>query len=107
MNMTRCLLLAAILYGCSTAQAAQENRLPNGMEYQVWERATQFTKTYYVDARAATATDGSPGSSSRPFRTISQAARILQPGERVVIAEGVYREAVHPARGGSGPDKMI
>jgi len=34
-------------------------------------------------------------------------AQILQPGERVVIMTGVYRERVAPRRGGTGPDKMI
>ena len=43
----------------------------------------------------------------RPFKTINHAAQVLQPGERVVIAEGVYREEIHPARGGTGPDAMI
>ena len=32
---------------------------------------------------------------------------MLQPGERVVIASGTYREWVRPERGGTGADKMI
>ena len=32
---------------------------------------------------------------------------MLQPGEKAVIHGGVYRECVHPARGGTGPDAMI
>src|SRR6185436_9173589 len=51
--------------------------------------------------------DNGPGTRARPFRTIGKAAEVLQPGERVVIAAGIYRECVRPARGGSGPDKMI
>ncbi|HIJ73251.1 MAG TPA: right-handed parallel beta-helix repeat-containing protein, partial [Candidatus Hydrogenedentes bacterium] len=35
------------------------------------------------------------------------AAAVLQPGERVVVHTGVYREWVKPARGGAGPDAMI
>jgi hypothetical protein len=42
-----------------------------------------------------------------PFKTINQAAQELEPGERVVIASGVYREAIRPARGGTAPDKLI
>ena len=43
----------------------------------------------------------------RPFRTIDAAAQVLRPGERVLIAEGVYRQSIRPARGGTGPDAMI
>ena len=32
---------------------------------------------------------------------------MLQPGERVVIASGIYRECVWPARGGTSPAQMI
>jgi hypothetical protein len=32
---------------------------------------------------------------------------VLQPGERVVIAGGVHREYIRPARGGTSPDAMI
>ncbi len=54
-----------------------------------------------------TPTTKGPGSKERPFRTINAAAQVLQPGERVVIAEGVYRECIRPARGGTSPDAMI
>ena len=53
------------------------------------------------------ADDNGPGDKARPFRTINKAAQILQPGERVVIAAGTYRECVRPARGGTGPAQMI
>ena len=86
---------------------ASSSRLPDGTEVQSWEKALTFSKTYYVDGKAANAGDDGPGTKERPFRTVSKAAQVLQPGERVVIAEGVYREWVNPARGGSGPDKMI
>ena len=36
-----------------------------------------------------------------------RAAEVLQPGERVIIGEGVYRECVRPARGGTGPGAII
>ena len=56
---------------------------------------------------AAPADDNGPGHKARPFRTINKAAQVLQPGERVVIASGTYRECVRPARGGTGPAQMI
>ena len=66
-----------------------------------------FSKTYYVDGNAKNAEDSGPGTKDHPFRTINHAAQILQPGESVVIASGVYREAIRPARGGTSPEAMI
>jgi hypothetical protein len=81
--------------------------LPDGREFMSWEKPLQFTRTYYVDNRNPHAADSNPGTKELPFLTINKAAQVLQPGERVVIMTGVYRERVDPARGGTGPDKMI
>jgi hypothetical protein len=81
--------------------------LPDGREFISWERPLQFARTYYVDNRNTLAADSNPGTKELPFLTISRAAQVLQPGERVVIMTGVYRERIDPARGGAGPDKMI
>ena len=89
------------------AAFASNSTLPDGSEFPLWEKAPHYSKTYYVDGQAKNADDAGPGSKERPFRTINKAAQVLQPGERVVIAEGVYRECVRPARGGTGPESMI
>jgi hypothetical protein len=90
------------------AGAARESvRMPDGTEFPSWERPLQFSRTYYVDGNSSSADDSGPGTKERPFRTIGKAADVLQPGERVVIAAGVYREVVRPPRGGAGPDRMI
>jgi hypothetical protein len=81
--------------------------LPDGREFVSWEQPLQFTKTYYVDNRNPRAADSNPGTKELPFSSINKAAQVLQPGERVVIMTGVYRECVIPGRGGTGPDKMI
>ena len=81
--------------------------LPDGREFISWEKPLQFSRTYFVDNRNPRAVDSNPGTEGLPFLTINKAARVLRPGERVVILPGVYRERVDPARGGSGPDKMI
>ena len=81
--------------------------LPDGTEFQTWEQPLRFARTYYVDARHPAASDRNPGSREQPFATINRAAQVLQPGERVVVAAGVYRERIRPARGGTGPDQMI
>lgn len=82
-------------------------RLPDGKGFPRWEQKLHFTKTYYVDNTSPAADDHGPGDQARPFRSIAKAAEVLQPGERVVIAAGIYRECLRPARGGTGPDAMI
>ncbi len=89
------------------AKVAPDTRLPDGTNFALWEQPLSFSKTYYVDNTSAAADDSGPGDQVRPFRTINQAARVLQPGERVVIAAGTYRECVRPLRGGDGPSRMI
>jgi hypothetical protein len=84
-----------------------DSRLPDGAEYVSWEQPLAFSKTYYVDNNSVGADDNGPGTRERPFRTINKAAQVLQPGERVVIASGTYRECVRPARGGTDPAHMI
>ncbi len=91
----------------SSAAYADSARMPDGTQFPMWEKPQHFTKTYYVDDQMKNADDNGPGTKEHPFRTINHAAQVLQPGERVVIAEGVYREVIRPARGGNGPDAMI
>jgi hypothetical protein len=94
--------------GEPAGQAAPgESRLPDGSEFVSWEQPLTFSKTYYVDNQSPRAGDNGPGTKSHPFRTINKAAQVLMPGERVVIASGIYRECVRPARGGSSPAQMI
>jgi len=105
--MKHAFFCALVLILASAAAFADSSRLPDGTEFPMWEKPLQFTKTYYVDCNAKNADDNGPGTQDHPFRTINHAAQVLQPGERVVIASGTYREAIHPARGGTGPDAMI
>ena len=89
------------------SKAAPDTRLPDGTNFALWEQPLSFSKTYYVDNTSAAADDSGPGDQARPFRTVNRAAQVLQPGERVVIAAGTYRECVRPARGGDAPSRMI
>jgi hypothetical protein len=84
-----------------------EDCLANGEQFPAWETAQHFARTYFVDTKNPKASDRNNGTAERPFKTISCAAQWLQPGERVIIKGGIYRECVVPARGGSAPDKMI
>jgi hypothetical protein len=87
--------------------ASPDTRLPDGAEFVFWEQPLKFSKTYYVDDGSTKADDNGPGTHDRPFRTISKAAQVLEPGERVVIASGTYRECVRPLHGGTGASQMI
>jgi hypothetical protein len=102
-------LACAILFGViSQLQAAEPAvRLPDGAAFVFWEKPLVFTRSYFVDAGSPRADDHGPGTAQRPFRTIGRAAELLQPGERVVIASGTYRESIRPARGGTSADRMI
>jgi hypothetical protein len=87
--------------------SAADSHLPDGAEFAIWEQPLKFSKTYYVDNNSAKADDNGPGTKARPFRTINKAAQVLQPGERVEIASGTYRECVRPICGGTSPAQMI
>jgi hypothetical protein len=107
MFKTLCIAIAALACSISHADTSPTARLPDGTDFVFWEAPLTFSKTYYVDGSSTRSDDRGPGTLKRPFRTIGKAADLLQPGERVVIAAGVYRELISPARGGSGPDRMI
>ena len=51
--------------------------------------------------------DSNPGTRSEPFRTISKAAAVAQPGSVITVYEGVYRELVNPPRGGTSEENRI
>lgn len=101
------LLVALWLAQSAAGEIRSGVLLPDGQEFVSWEVPCQFTKTYYVDNRNPNASDQNPGSKQAPFLTINRAAQVAQPGERVEISEGVYRERVTPPRGGNGPEKII
>jgi hypothetical protein len=104
--MKRALCILAF-FVAATAAFADNSTMPDGTQFPMWEKPLHFTKTYYVAIQAKNADDKGPGTKEHPFRSIDHAAQVLQPGERVVIAEGVYREVIRPARGGDGPEAMI
>ena len=52
-------------------------------------------------------TDNNDGSAGKPFRTISAAARVAQPGDVITVHAGTYRERVTPPRGGESDARRI
>lgn len=103
------LLAAAGLASVACQALAQDDNsvLPDGTEFRSWEVAPVYTRTYHVAQQDPRASDDNPGTQEAPWKTIGRAAEVLQPGERVIVHSGVYREWVKPARGGDGPDRMI
>ena len=75
-------ILIFIMTGISTAQATE----------------------YHV---TATGSNENPGTKSKPFKTISAAAAIAQPGDVITVHEGIYRERVNPPRGGTSHAERI
>jgi hypothetical protein len=61
-------------------------------------------KEYHV---AKTGTDKNHGTPKSPFLTIQAAANIAQPGDVIIVHEGVYRERITPPRGGESDSKRI
>ena len=78
-----------------------------GAPRDFWEKETVWTRELHVSAGDPAASDDNDGSAAHPFRTIGRAAAEAQPGDRVLIHAGLYRECVRPARGGTDPEHMI
>ena len=51
--------------------------------------------------------DSNQGSASKPFKTISAAARVAQAGDVITVHQGTYRELVNPPRGGESDARRI
>lgn len=59
---------------------------------------------YHVSTKG---NDDNHDSRSKPFKTISAAAAIAQPGDTITVHAGVYRKRVNPPRGGESDTKRI
>ncbi len=81
--------------------------LPDGSMFEFWEEQPVYDRTLYVDRNHPEASDENDGSETAPFLTINRAAAVAEPGTRVLIHGGVYRECVRPAKGGTDPSHMI
>lgn len=84
-----------------------EDRLPHGQRFEFWETKQKYIKELHVNAKAENASDTNDGSEAAPFASIRAAADIAEPGTRILIHEGVYRECVRPQKGGRDPENMI
>ncbi|NLF68538.1 MAG: DUF1565 domain-containing protein [Candidatus Anammoximicrobium sp.] len=79
---TAVITIAAIVAGAAGARAAELHVAPQG-------------------------NDSNPGTRATPLRTIQHAAELAQPGDVIIVHEGVYRERINPPRGGASDAKRI
>ncbi|HEU0140625.1 MAG TPA: right-handed parallel beta-helix repeat-containing protein [Bryobacteraceae bacterium] len=75
-----------------------------GLALLVLVSPAAFAGEYHVSVNGH---DSNDGSSSKPFRTISAAARVAQPGDVITVRAGTYRERVTPPRGGTSGSRRI
>jgi len=54
-------------------------------------------KKYVVAQNNLASSDDNPGTEAKPFKTISKAAALAEPGDTVFVYGGIYREWVAPA----------
>lgn len=56
---------------------------------------------------ALTGRDTDAGTQAAPLRTIQRAAERAQPGDVILVHEGIYRERINPPRGGASESQRI
>ena len=61
-------------------------------------------REYHVSVKGD---DTNKGTAKAPFKTISKATEIAQPGDVITAHEGTYRERINPLRGGQSDQKRI
>ncbi len=81
--------------------------LPDGNLFPFWEKDCKSTNTLYIDGANPAASDTNDGTEAYPLKTIQRAADLAEPGTKVRIHAGLYRECVRPRKGGTDPEHMI
>ena len=81
--------------------------LPDGKQFDFWEKETVYSSTLYVSQNDPNASDDNDGSEAAPFKTIQAAADKAVAGTHIIIGPGEYHECVSPKAGGNGPDSLI
>jgi len=67
---------------------------------------TESSHILVVAQQNPLASDNNPGTETRPLQSINAAVERAQPGDKIVVHEGIYRERVMPARSGQ-PNRPI
>ncbi|MBI9019045.1 MAG: carbohydrate-binding protein [Phycisphaerae bacterium] len=70
----------------------------------IFASSPAIAKQYHVSLQGNDANDGSE---SKPFKTISAASDVAQPGDVITVYQGTYRERITPPRGGTSDTSRI
>lgn len=63
-------------------------------------------QVYHV-AQTGNASDENDGTAERPFRTLNKAGEVAQPGDTVIVHDGIYRETFDPQNNGTAANPII
>ena len=69
--------------------------------------ASLSVPTYIVDANHAAADDTNPGTETRPFKTLVQAAKVARAGDRILIMPGAYGGAAQIMNSGTKEKPIV
>lgn len=64
-------------------------------------------RSHGIHVNVLTGNDASIGTEDFPLKTIQAAADIAEPGDTVIVHEGVYRERISPSQAGESREKPI
>ena len=92
-------LFVPLLFSVLNVQAKIQDERPN-----ILLSATLPASEYHVSKKG---NDAGPGTIAAPLLTIQTAANAAQPGDVIIVHEGVYREKIVPPRGGISDSKRI
>lgn len=76
------------------------DKLMNKLKKELIKIDIVTAKEYHV-SKNNNASDFNDGSYQRPFATIAKACKVAQPGDTVIVHEGVWREIVRPENDGT------
>lgn len=66
--------------------------------------APALATEYFVEKGGG---DENPGTRMQPFRTISKAASLMEPGDICTVSRGLYRESIRPAKSGKAGAPLL
>jgi Protein of unknown function (DUF1565) len=70
-------------------------------------RSYRKPRIWVVAQHHPLANDDCDGTKEFPFKTIDRATKLAEPGDTVLVREGVYRERVAPAQGGEAERPIV